>query len=230
MYRHLRGQYNVAVGNEVLVLDTTGASNTAIGDFAMYNHRDGVNNVAVGTNALSGNIHGSDNTVIGYESGGNTQGDSNIYIGNGSAYFANSSNKLYIENSRADSNSAFIYGDFAADSLSLNAKVNVRDYTRLGTIASGAPAIKMKKLTLNSAVTSNGQASKDHGLNSSKIISVTTLMEWTPGYFAPTEYSPDPLLRYNYFVSPTQIFIQNNAASCAYICNKVVKIIITYEE
>jgi hypothetical protein len=63
-----------------------------------------------------------------------------------------------------------------------------------------------------------------------RIVGVTVLLEWTTGYLAPPEYSPDPLLKYNYFVSPTQIIVQNNAASCAYICSKQVRILVTYKE
>jgi len=111
-----------------------------------------------------------------------------------------------------------------------NGNTDISGFTRLGEAAEAAPKIKMKELSLTSAATATGQSPINHGLNSSKIISVTTLMEWTTGFFAPVEYSPDPLLRYNYFVSPTQIIIQNNAANCTYICSKPVKILITYKE
>ncbi len=111
-----------------------------------------------------------------------------------------------------------------------NANVDINGYTRLGKLSEGAPVIKMKELLVTSSAASNSQATVNHGLDPSKIISVSTLMEWTPGYFAPAEYGADPLLRYNYFISPTQIVIQNNAASCAYICSKPVKILITYKE
>lgn len=111
-----------------------------------------------------------------------------------------------------------------------NGNTDINGFTRLGQVAEAAPKIKMKELTLTSSATANGQSPVNHGLNSSKIISVTSLMEWTPGFFAPVEYSPDPLLRYNYFISPTQIIIQNNAANCTYICSKPVKVIITYKE
>jgi hypothetical protein len=103
-------------------------------------------------------------------------------------------------------------------------------YTRLGKVTDGTPKIKMKEFNITSGATSNGQSAVNHGLNSTKIISVSVLLEWTAGYLAPPEYSPDPLLNYNYFVSPTQIIVQNNAASCAYICSKPVKILVTYKE
>jgi hypothetical protein len=103
-------------------------------------------------------------------------------------------------------------------------------YTRLGAVADAAPKIKMKEFNTTSNAIFNGQSAINHGLNSAKIISVTVLLEWTTGYLVPPEYSPDPLLNYNYFVSPSQIIIQNNAATCAYICSKPVKILVTYKE
>ncbi len=111
-----------------------------------------------------------------------------------------------------------------------NGNTDINGFTRLGEATEAAPKIKMKELTLTSSPTANGQSGINHGSTSSKIISVSVLMEWTPGFFAPVEYSPDPLLRYNYFISPTQIIIQNNAANCTYICSKPVKVLITYKE
>lgn len=237
---------NTAIGSKALYSNTTGYTNTAVGFNAMYGNQSGGDNTAIGNNslrALAGNGNtaigsfslfqnqNSNNTAIGLDAlRNNTTGSGNVAIGFTAGRSELTSNKLYIENSNADKDNALIYGDFSSDSLNLNAKVNIRDFTRLGAAASGAPAIKMKELQLTSAAASTGQAAVNHGLDPSKIISVTTLLQWDNGYFAPTEYSPDPLLRYNYFVSPTQIVIQNNAASCAYICSKPVKILITYKE
>jgi hypothetical protein len=136
-----------------------------------------------------------------------------LYIGNGQ-YIISSSSTIR-------SNAMVVYK---------NANVDINGYTRLGTQASDAPAIKMKELTTTSAATINGQVPITHGLTVSKIISVTVLLEWTTGFFAPPEYSPDLTLRYNYFVTPTQIIIQNNATGGTNVINKPVKILVTYKE
>lgn len=131
----------------------------------------------------------------------------------------------------------FLKGNFTANGnstlkgyLDIEDSLNSQGFTRLGGISNGTPAIKMKELSLQSSSSFNGQNAVDHGLNSSSILSVSVLLEWKPGYFAPPEYSPDPLLNYNHFITPTQIVIQNYTTACTYICNKPVKILITYKQ
>lgn len=58
-----------------------------------------------------------------------------------------------------------------------NGNTDINGFTILGEVAEAAPKIKMKELSLISAPTANGQSTINHGLNSSKIISVSTLME-----------------------------------------------------
>jgi hypothetical protein len=222
---------NLAFGNSALRKNTTGTDNIAIGNFALDSCISGAANVAIGKLAIRNNIFGDDNVAIGFGSGyNNTTQSGNIFLGYQAGYNAKSANKLYIENSTADSTAALIYGDFAADSLRLNAAVTVRDYTRLGTRTNGAPAIKMKKITVQSSGTLTGEAGVSHLLTSTKIISVTTLLEWTAGTFAPPEYSVDPQLRYNFYVTTSEIRIRNNGSGGTLILNKPVTILITYEE
>ncbi len=217
---YLRKNKNVIIGNEAGGT-IEGGSNTSIGDSSLFRNSAGEQNVALGAKA-----------------GGSSNKNNNVYIGYQAGYNANSANKLYIESDPVirDSTTSLIYGDFAADSLNLNGKVNIKGYTRLGTVAEAAPAIKMKEFVVTSGSTStssSGSSSQgfvNHGLNSSKIISATALLEWTTGFLVPPEYTADPLLRYNYFITPTQIIIQNNAATCAYICGKQVRIVVTYKE
>jgi hypothetical protein len=253
LYINTTGNSNTGIGHEVLRSNSGGGGNTAVGAYslkssngndntafgtrAMENRLGGTGNVAIGVEALRNNGNGVGNIAVGVEAlRSNQDGSSNIAIGNNAGATELTSNKLYIENSDANKDNALIYGDFAADSLLLNAKTVVRNnavvrgFTKLGGYEADVPSVKMKELSVTSSAVANGQSAINHGLSSSKIISISTLMEWTEGFFAPTEYSPDPLLRYNYFISPTQIIIQNNAATCAYICSKPVKIIITYKE
>jgi hypothetical protein len=72
----------------------------------MFNHSNGLSNTLLGVGALSGNISGSNDIAIGANAGsGETTSD-----------------KLYIESSNTNKENALIYGDFASDSLLLNAK------------------------------------------------------------------------------------------------------------
>ncbi len=129
-----KSNYNVAIGNgalqsfNVLGLPGFAVQNVAIGHQTIYNNIAGNLNTVIGNQALFSNGNGSQNVAIGYGSGSsNINGSRNIFIGYRSAENAQSADKLYIENSGADSTNALIYGDFAADSVKLNAKVIVRD-------------------------------------------------------------------------------------------------------
>ncbi|RYE19633.1 MAG: hypothetical protein EOP51_19490 [Sphingobacteriales bacterium] len=128
-----KASQNIAIGTSALLNNSNdptfnvAVNNIAIGYNSMYDNRTGHSNIAMGESALSGNRRGNGNVSVGYRSGYNSTGDGNIYLGFRVGENALSSNKLYIDNSNADSNNALIYGDFAADSLKLNAKVIVRN-------------------------------------------------------------------------------------------------------
>ena len=110
------GRFNTAVGSKALNINTTGIKNTAIGDESARYNTTGANNTGLGYLALLFNNTGNNNVGI---------GDSTLAMnisGSGNVALETSSNKLYIENTNADNNNALIYGDFAADSLLLNAK------------------------------------------------------------------------------------------------------------
>ncbi|MBK8721437.1 MAG: hypothetical protein IPL95_03940 [Saprospiraceae bacterium] len=68
-------------------------------------------------------------------------------------------------------------------------------------------------------------------MTASKILSVSVLIEWNTNLFAPPMYSQSANLLYNYYINSNNIVIRNDAPSgdCL-ICNKPVKILITYEE
>lgn len=138
------GNYNVAIGSSSLLLNTKGYSNTGLGFQVLRSNTIGSGNTAIGTNTLYFN-NGNDNTAIGNQAlEQNLNGTGNIAIGAKAGRFESTSNKLYIENSDANKDNALIYGDFAADSLLLNAKtvnkfsLNVRGNNAL-EMGYGAP-------------------------------------------------------------------------------------------
>jgi len=90
---------------------------------------EGNYNTSVGQSAGSATTTGSSNTNLGYNAGSaiNTEnGCVNLGKDAGSAN-TNESNVLYIENSNANKFSALIWGDFANDSLRLNAYTIIKD-------------------------------------------------------------------------------------------------------
>lgn len=232
------GKYSTAVGSKALFSLDGADGNTAVGYNALM-QTTGASNTAVGS--FAGKIvNGSYNTIIGSYNAltaGVRNINSSVFIGFEAGESETTSNKLYIENSGATKDNALIYGDFAADSLNLNAKVNIRDYTRLGTQASGAPAIKMKELTGATALTQSGsQPISLVGIDPAKIIAVNTLVGVASNaVWLPPSYDNDPRLKYNYYVHTNgNLYIQNQSTDCTspgdHICNKTVKIVITYKE
>ncbi len=139
LYKNTVGSYNTAVGINSLLNNTIGNQNTALGLNALSSNIAGHNNVALGSFALrtsNGNNNigigasagfqnssGSNNIAIGTGAlSVNASGSSNIAIGSNAGFNELGSDKLYIETTSAGKNDALIYGDFAADSLLLNAK------------------------------------------------------------------------------------------------------------
>jgi hypothetical protein len=76
------GLDNTAVGSNALFNNTTGSYNTAIGFVALESNTTGTFNTANGRDALSSNTAGGDNTAVGVEAlFSNTTGNSNTAIG-----------------------------------------------------------------------------------------------------------------------------------------------------
>jgi trimeric autotransporter adhesin len=131
------GFSNTAIGHQAFFSNHSGNSNTAVGDLALSGN-NGNDNVAIGTYTLFDNVSGNRNTAIGRGALGGVlldTGSGKIAIGYNAGFNEATSNKLYIENSSANKDNALIYGDFAADSLQLNAKTLVRD--KLGVKGAG---------------------------------------------------------------------------------------------
>ena len=107
--------------------------------------------------------------------------------------------------------------------------VNTR-FTSLGSAASGAPRIKTKKLTGTTADAEGGYTSVNHGVTSSKIISITAVVfsdtgvGRTPGTRYPTG------LEFGLDFNTTQASITNHDTNSESILSKSFVITIIYEE
>ena len=108
------GDYNIAQGMNALLHNTTGCDNIAMGYRAGYENTTGCNNVVQGRCAFYSNVTGSTNVVIGYQAG----------------YSETGSNKLHIANSQSCS---LISGDFAAKTVTLDAKLTLSQTPTAGT-------------------------------------------------------------------------------------------------
>lgn len=240
LYNNIISNYNVGIGDSALYFNgslaftaTQALGNIGIGSKSMWTNIYGSNNIALGREALAGNNDGDNNIGIGYRVGnGITNGSNNIFIGNNSGGVLNVSNKLFIENSNADKDNALIYGDFGADSLNLNADVTIRDFTRLGSVSSGAPAIKMKKILVPTGPAVNGNANYvfGGGITDSKIIGVNVLMTYSGTTKIPPGYIDVAGYEYNIQVQFNGITVINKNGNSANIGGKPISILITYEE
>ena len=125
LFNNTTGEQNTAIGFEALKNTMAGGGNTAVGSFALTSSNGtlSIGNVALGQAALANSTSGQTNTAVG--TGAlqfNATGIGNVAIGYSAGSNELTSNKLYIENTGANKDAALIYGDFAADSLLLNAK------------------------------------------------------------------------------------------------------------
>lgn len=98
---------------------TTGLRNTFVGSYAGTAFTTADRSVIIGYGAGFKTTTGDYNTMIGYQSGyNNVSGASNVFLGYQAGLNETGSNKLYIENS--NSATPLIYGDFSANTLTVN--------------------------------------------------------------------------------------------------------------
>lgn len=122
------GSSNVIIGTTSGSYGTTGSRNVYLGKRAGYAN-DGSNNVFLGENAGgNGGSYATVSTIsnsvlIGNQSGyNNITGQKNVFIGYRAGYNETGSNKLIIGN---NSTSRLIYGDFSAETITLNGNVGI---------------------------------------------------------------------------------------------------------
>jgi hypothetical protein len=126
------GFQNTAFGSQALLSNTTGLDNTAIGARTLESNTTGINNTAIGFNALPNNTNGNNNIALGSNAGFNLANDSNnIAIGNRGD--AGESNTIRIGN--GTHNATFIAGISGAPAAG-GVAVMIGSNGKLGTIAS----------------------------------------------------------------------------------------------
>jgi len=118
MEENTTGGSNTALGDETLEFNTTGSYSVAVGNDALYSNTTGSSSTAVGNAALLVATTGSHNTAFGKEAGAsNTTGGDNVFIGHyaGKTQNTTGSGHLYVARSNTGAGNAntWIYGNDA---------------------------------------------------------------------------------------------------------------------
>jgi hypothetical protein len=99
--------------------------------------------------------------------------------------------------------------------------------TKLGT---GAPAIKMLKLTGMTAASQGGTATIPTGISPDKILSISVMVEYAASSYLGQAYTNNSGYQFNWYETGGSINVWNTAANSINILSKNIKILITYEE
>jgi hypothetical protein len=123
---------------------------------------------------------------------------------------------------------------WAEGGTELAGNAEIAGFTRLGTLAAGAPAIKIKRLT-GTFTSGFNYSTVEHGLNANKILFVSVLGETSQGsqdLVPPNYINPhEPGRQFIFRIRPNDIYVQTlgtNESSA--IAGRPYRIMIVYEE
>ncbi|MEQ8881807.1 MAG: hypothetical protein RLQ12_19330, partial [Cyclobacteriaceae bacterium] len=119
--------------------------------------------------------------------------------------------------------------NFGSQNIATTGALGVGGFTTLGNDAS-APAIKMIKYTGTTSSSQGGEALIAHGLTTSKILSVSVIVEASSTFQVHPGYTNNAGYQFNWYLTGTQIRIWNTSANSANILSKPIRILVTYEE
>ena len=167
-YKNTTGNNNLFMGWDAGYNNTTGNDNIGLGFYTGNSISTGSRNILIGSEAGNAISTGANNLIIGYNGGEELKtGESNIFIGHKSGGGETGSNKLYIENS--NSSSPLIYGDFEADSLQINGKLNINGAFNFPTTDGTASQVLATdgNGTVSWTTAGNGAFTSENGLTTS---------------------------------------------------------------
>ena len=193
-------------------------------------------NVGIGTASPSATLHVSAGDASLALFGPNTSGG-RLYVGAsantnnaGTAQVISTNGNLHID--PAPIHNIYI-GYYQPNDIYMNTNggnVNIGGYTKLGGTA---PSIKMLKLTGTTAATDGGNVDIAHGLNQSKILSISVLVlaaVFTSSHLFPANFSQAPGYNFSWREALGNIRVNNTTGNCANILSTPIRILITYEE
>jgi len=216
-------------------LNVTGTNNTMLGYSAGQNNVSGAENTLVGASSCVFNA-GSFNTSLGYKCGfNNYSGSSNTFIGYKADGIAVLNNATAIgANSIVGASNSLVLGGVGANAVKVGigvsvptAELEVNGYTKSG---SNAPAVKLLKLTGTTGSSQGVTTPVIHGLDSSKILSVSILLDYSVGNSIPPSYHGSVNYEYDYYITGTTIVVWTKSGNSANILSKPFRILITYEQ
>jgi len=94
----------------------------------------------------------------------------------------------------------------------------------------GGSIMKVKKLTGTTNSAQAGETALPHGLDSTKIISVSGLVFYSTGSAIHHGYTAGPGYDFNISIGTTQVLVINTAGNSANILSKPFVVLITYED
>jgi len=238
LYSNTMGSLNSAIGYNALYLNTVGGSNTAIGANALYTSNSGGGNTAVGKDALYLNYGGGSNTALGNAAlYNNVNGLNNTAIGSYADVTNSSINKATAigYNAKVACSKCLVLGGTATDAVKVgigttnpDSELDVNGFTKLGE---NAPKIKMKKFTGTLAAYPGSTISFPHGLNFAKILDVSIIAyNSADNRYITVNHSQAVGLQFDYYITSTEIQIENNPENSINISSAPFKAVITYEE
>lgn len=115
-------------------------------------------------------------------------------------------------------------------SLTGDGKIIHEGYTRLGSSASDAPLIKMKKITGTTASTEGASVNIPHELGATKILAVDIQVNYSGTAYVGNSHLRFAGYQFDYIHDNTNIRVYNVSGNSANILSKPVTILITYEE
>lgn len=236
-----RGRYSLAIGKSALAgnensialgefAETNALSSMAIGGNSIttgdysYTFGRGLVSKAYGAVAIgryNDSISSSSNTL-------DINSNPLLYVGNGNNNTSRSNAMVIYKNGNMDINGSANISANAniAGAAAITGNIDVAGYSQFGT---GAPSIKMKKLTATTPVAQGGFALIAHGITPSKILSITALVTVPGGY----QIMPNHIqagFQYTLNVDNANIAVGTVAGSSGSILGMPVKILIVYEE
>lgn len=200
----------------------------------------GTGEVGIGTNAPTAKLH-LVNTSTGITPNPNSQivldntgysymnltstGESGVIFGTNSG--GTNGGIVYNSGTYTDGMSFRTGGNINRISITSAGNTEINGFTKMGTTA---PAVKMIKLTGTTSNTQGTQTAIPHGLTSSKILSVSVLVEYATGASVPPSYNGSAGYEYDYFINTTSITVWPKSGNSANILSKSIRILVTYEE
>jgi hypothetical protein len=249
------GTGNVAIGTRSMQVPTTASGNVAIGEYSLRDLISGNNNIGIGQNAGAQTgtgtpfvSTGSQNIFIGSNTTFTTtaaQYNNSVAIGHRATIGASDAIILGaisgINGATANSNVGIgtTTPSFTFDvngtarivttpTITTATKVLVKNPTT-GQISEQSFPISSKKLTGTTGATQGATISIPHGLDASKILGYSAIVEYSMGNTISENYTRINGYQFHISSTATDIVIVNHTTNSANILSKPIRVIVNYE-